>query len=67
VMPGMSTGEVRQILGKPVRVSKFKAQYNVAGENWLYPDGSTVVFHSGLMVRIERKSSTELEPSAEEK
>jgi hypothetical protein len=67
VMPGMSTGEVRQILGKPVRVSKFKAQYNVAGENWLYADGSTVVFHSGLMVRIERKSSTELEPSAEEK
>jgi hypothetical protein len=67
VMPGMSTGEVRQILGKPVRVSKFKAQYNVAGENWLYPDGSTVVFHSGLMVRIEPKRNTEPQPRAEEK
>ena len=67
VLPGMSTGDVRQILGKPVRVSKFKAPYNVAGEDWLYPDGSTIVFHNGLMVRIERKSSTELQPSAEEK
>ena len=67
VQPGMSTGDVRQILGKPVSVSKFKAPYNVAGEDWRYPDGSTVVFHSGLMVRIEQKSSTELEPSAEEK
>ena len=67
VLPGMSTGDVRQILGKPVRVSKFKAPYNVAGEDWLYPDGSSVVFHNGLMVRIERKSSTELQPSAEEK
>jgi hypothetical protein len=67
VLYGMSTGDVRQILGKPVSVSKFKAPYNQAGEDWRYPDGSTVVFHSGLMVRIERKSSTELEPRAEEK
>jgi hypothetical protein len=72
VMLGMSTREVRQILGKPLRVSKFKAQFNVPGEDWLYPDGSTVVFHNGLMVRVEGKpktepqSSTELQPSAEE-
>ena len=63
VMPGMSTGEVRQILGKPVSVSKFRAQYNLAGEDWHYPDGSTVVFHNGQMVRVEGKPNTEPKPS----
>ena len=65
VMGGMSAGEVRQILGKPVRVSKFKAQFNVAGENWLYADGSTVVFHNGLLVRVEPKPNTEPQPGTE--
>src|SRR5262245_23335649 len=65
VMPGMSMAEVRQVLGKPVRVSKFKAQYNLPGENWLYPDGSTVVFHNGLMDHVERKPNTEPQPSTE--
>jgi len=65
VMGGMSTAEVRQILGKPIRVSKFKAQFNVPGENWLYPDGSTVVFNNGLMVRVEGKPNTGPKPSTE--
>src|SRR5215510_15236837 len=67
VMPGMSMAEVRQVLGKPFRVSKFKAQYNLPGENWLYPDGSTVVFHSGQMVRVEGKPKTEPQPHPEGK
>ena len=66
VMGGMSTGEVRQILGKPVSVSKVRAGFNVAEEHWHYPDGSTVVFQNGHMGRVERKRNTEPQPPAEE-
>jgi hypothetical protein len=59
VMGGMSTGEVKQILGKPVRVSKVKAQFNVPEEHWLYADGSTIVFQNGLLSRIEPKRNPE--------
>jgi hypothetical protein len=67
VMGGMSTGEVKQILGKPVRVSKVKAQFNNPEEHWLYADGSTIVFQNGLLSRIEPKRNTEPQPRAEEK
>lgn len=59
VMGGMSTGEVKQILGKPVRVSKVKAQFNIPEEHWLYADGSTIVFQNGLLSRIEPKRNPE--------
>jgi hypothetical protein len=67
VMGGMSTGEVKQILGKPLRVSKVKAGFNVTEEHWLYADGSTIVFQNGLLSRIEPKRNTEPQPRAEEK
>ena len=59
VMGGMSTGDVKQILGKPVRVSKRKAGFNVPEEHWLYADGSTIVFQNGLLIRIEPKRNPE--------
>lgn len=65
VIGGMSTGEVRQILGKPVRVSKVKAGFNVTEEHWLYADGSSIVFQNGLLSRIEPKRNTEPQPPAE--
>ena len=67
VMGGMSTGEVRQILGKPVRVSKMKAGFNVTEEQWLYADGSTIVFQNGILSRIEPKRNTETQPHPEGK
>jgi hypothetical protein len=67
VMGGMSPGEVRQILGKPVRVSKMKAGFNVAEEHWLYADGSSIVFRNGILSRIEPKRNTEPQAPAEEK
>ena len=67
VMGGMSTGEVRQILGKPVRMTKIKARLNYPEEHWLYADGSTIVFQNGLLSRIEPKRNTEPQPRAEEK
>ena len=63
----MNAAEVRQILGKPVRVSKVRGQINVTEEHWLYADGSTAVFLNGLFNRIEPKRSTETQPRAEGK
>src|SRR5215475_14709132 len=67
VMGGMSPGEVRQILGKPIRVSKAKAGFNVTEEQWLYADGSTIVFANGILTRIEPKRNTETQPPPEGK
>jgi hypothetical protein len=55
VLSGMSTGEVRKILGSPTRVSKIKGPQNIAEEQWFYPDGNVLVFHNGLLSRVERK------------
>ena len=67
VIGGMNGGEVKKILGNPIRVTKVKAQLNVAEEHWLYADGSTAVFLNGLLNRIEPKRNTETQPRAEEK
>jgi hypothetical protein len=64
---GMNAGEVRQILGKPIRMSKVKAQLHVAEEHWLYADGSTAIFYNGLLNRIEPKRNTETQPRVEGK
>jgi len=55
VLGGMNGGEVRKILGNPVRVSKVKGRLNLTEERWLYADGSTAVFLNGLLSRIEPK------------
>jgi hypothetical protein len=56
VIPGMNEGEVKQILGNPIRVSKVKARLNVAEEHWLYGDGSTAIFYNGLFSHIVPKA-----------
>ena len=55
VLGGMNGGEVKKILGNPVRVSKVKGRLNLTEERWLYADGSTAVFLNGLLSRIEPK------------
>jgi hypothetical protein len=56
VIPGMNEGEVKKILGNPVRVTKIKARLNVAEEHWLYADGSTAIFYNGLFSHIVPKA-----------
>ena len=56
VIPGMNEGEVKKILGNPIRVSKVKARLNVAEEHWLYGDGSTAIFYNGLFSHIVPKA-----------
>jgi hypothetical protein len=54
--PGMNGGEVKKILGNPIRVSKAKTRLNVAEEHWLYGDGSTAIFYNGLFSHIVPKA-----------
>jgi len=56
VISGMNEGEVKKILGNPIRVSKVKARLNVAEEHWLYGDGSTAIFYNGLFSHIVPKA-----------
>lgn len=54
VLSGMTTGEVKNILGNPTRISKIKAPTNISEEKWFYADGNVVVFRNGLLSRVER-------------
>jgi hypothetical protein len=56
VIAGMTEGEVKKILGEPVRASKVKGRLNLVEEHWLYADGSTVVFYNGLFNHIVPKA-----------
>ena len=67
VIGGMNQTEVKNILGKPMRVSRVKAQINVVEEHWLYADGSSVVFYNGLLNRVESAPKEEPQPGAKQR
>jgi hypothetical protein len=52
--PGLNTTEVKQILGPPRHIRKLRSPLLAAEEQWLYPDGSVIVFNNGLLSRIEK-------------
>jgi hypothetical protein len=54
-VPGMKTGEVNKILGKPTRVTRIQAPQRFGEEHWFYADGSVLIFQNGLLIRIEPK------------
>jgi hypothetical protein len=55
--PGLKTGEVRQVLGAPTRVTKTRGTSKVAEERWFYADGTMLTFHNGLLSGIEKKEN----------
>jgi hypothetical protein len=55
--PGLKTGEVRQVLGAPTRVTKTRGASKVAEERWFYPDGTILTFHNGLLSSTEKKEN----------
>jgi len=64
-VPGMNVGEVRRVLGSPARVVKgrsgqgAKSPSGIAEERWLYANGTELVFHNGLLIRVESKEKKE--------
>ncbi len=51
VVPGLTTAEVKHILGDPARVIHVKGQ-RLAEEHWHYVDGSVLIFQNRLLHRI---------------
>ena len=56
VLSGMSTGEVRKVLGNPTRINKIRGPQNISEEQWFYADGNVLVFQNNLLNRVERKN-----------
>lgn len=57
-LAGHTPGEVKHILGNPVRVTKVTGQ-RVPEERWQYPDGSVLIFHNQLLIRMEPSAGQE--------
>jgi len=53
-IPGLNTSEIKNVLGAPSRVTRVRGPIKVAEEHWFYPNGSVLIFHNGLLSRIER-------------
>lgn len=57
-IPGLTTSEIKNVLGAPSRVTKVQSPIKLAEEHWLYADGSVLIFHNGLLNRVERPPQT---------
>lgn len=57
-VPGLTTGEIRRVLGNPSQVIKLRGPAKVVEERWYYPDGKVLTFHNGLLsiVNQQRKN-----------
>jgi len=62
--PGLTAAEVRRILGDPRRITKLRTPTKVAEEEWFYPDGTALIFSSGLLSRIEHRTDGQNTPPA---
>ena len=54
VTPGLKTTEVKKILGAPLRVTRLRGPSKVAEEQWFYSGGSVLIFHNGLLSKVDR-------------
>ena len=52
--PGLNTGEVKKVLGPPMRITKLRAPTKVEEEHWFYKDGSVLIFHNRLLTKTEK-------------
>ena len=56
-IPGLTTNEIKNVLGHPSRITKVRGPIKAAEEHWLYPDGSLLIFQNSLLIRVERKET----------
>lgn len=55
--PGLTSAEVKRVLGAPKRTAKRRGVASVTEERWFYPDGSILTFQNGLLTGVERPSN----------
>ena len=56
---GMKTHEVKGVKGEPERVVKIEGDRYTAKEQWLYADGSVLVFINGQLAEFETRKTGE--------
>ncbi|MGZ8520578.1 MAG: hypothetical protein ACXWX7_10570 [Candidatus Binatia bacterium] len=56
-VPGLTGAEVKKVLGAPSRVIQVQGPIKVAEEHWHYADGSVLIFHNGLLIKVERRET----------
>jgi len=56
-IPGLTTSEIKNVLGQPSRIAKVRGPIRIAEEHWFYPDGSVLIFHNNLLNRVERQDN----------
>jgi hypothetical protein len=52
-VPGLTTSEIKKVLGAPSRVVKTHGPLKVTEERWYYPDGRVLTFHNELLSTID--------------
>lgn len=52
---GLTSAEVKHVMGPPMRVTKVRASSKVHEEHWFYKDGSVLTFQNGLLSRTEKR------------
>jgi hypothetical protein len=58
-VPGMTTGEVKKVVGDPRRVSRIKGPQHSSEEHWFYPDGTLLIFRNGALNRLQTTKKSE--------
>jgi hypothetical protein len=59
-MPGLTSGEVRQVMGPPRRIAKVSGLVKPRGatqvieERWYYADGAVLLFLNDVLSRVDR-------------
>ena len=53
-VPGMRTHEIRKVMGPPIRTSRRLR--GSQEEQWMYADGSVLIFHHGVLTQIEKRN-----------
>jgi len=56
-IPGLTTSEISNVLGRPTRVTKVQGTAKISEERWFYSDGSVLIFNNGLLIRVEHQQS----------
>jgi hypothetical protein len=52
---GLTTGEIKQVLGAPNRVVKIRGPLKLSEERWYYTDGQVLTFLNGLLSAVDHQ------------
>jgi len=56
-VPGLTTGEIKKVLGEPNRVVKIRSPLMASEERWYYPDGKVLTFHNELLSTVDQQKN----------